>query len=254
VELTVQPSSSADASQVENPGVFLPRRRRFIVGCDLGQQSDPTAISVIERIDGVVDFNTAEERHTRTGRIPERKAPPRLDVRYLQRLPLKLSYPDQVERVRQLMARPPLSGVPSDDIQRATLIVDATGVGKPVAELFDRAGLKNEKISITSSEDKVTYSNGMWHVSKALLVQQIDACLHNAELRFAKDLAEAGAMAAELKDFRRFVSAAGRSTWEARSGQHDDLVLSVGLAVWWALRPAPPQPWYGFYGSKSERN
>jgi hypothetical protein len=35
--------------------------------------------------------------------------------------------------------------------------------------------------------------------------------------------------------------AAGRSTWEARSGQHDDLVLAVGIAAWWAARPPPPR-------------
>ena len=63
--------------------------------------------------------------------------------------------------------------------------------------------------------------------------------LNNGELKFAKGLAEAGAMETELKDFRRYVSAAGRNTWEARSGQHDDLVLSVGIAAWFAARPLP---------------
>jgi len=46
-------------------------------------------------------------------------------------------------------------------------------------------------------------------------------------------------METELKDFRRYVSAAGRNSWEARSGQHDDLVLAVGIAAWFAARPLP---------------
>ena len=82
-------------------------------------------------------------------------------------------------------------------------------------------------------------SSDLWHVAKALLVSNLDAMLNNGELGFAKNLTEAAAMEAELKDFRRYVGAAGRSTWEARSGQHDDLVLAVGIAAWWATRPSP---------------
>jgi hypothetical protein len=231
--------------QLDSQPVFLPRKRTFIVGCDLGQQSDPTALSVVEKIDGVLDFNTAEERHTCTGRVPQRDAPPRLDVRYLQRLPLKLSYPEQVASVRALMARAPLCGV--NGVPEAKLIVDATGVGKPVAELFDRAGLKCEKVLITSSEDRESWSHGVWHVAKSLLVSTLDALLHNGQLRFAAQLADAPQLAAELKDFRRYVSASGRSSWEARSGQHDDLVLSVALAAWWAMRPDQPRAQFGRY-------
>jgi hypothetical protein len=126
--------------------------------------------------------------------------------------------------------------VANDSIPRAELIVDATGVGKPVFDLFQQAGLKPIGVMITSSEDKATYASGMWHVSKALLVQNLDALLHQGLLRFAKSLAEAEQMEMELKDFRRLVSASGRSSWEARSGAHDDLVLSVSLAIWWATR------------------
>jgi len=45
---------------------------------------------------------------------------------------------------------------------------------------------------------------------------------------------DAGALQDELKDFRRHVSAAGRNTWSARTGAHDDLVLSVAIALWFA--------------------
>jgi hypothetical protein len=225
--------------------VFLTRKRRFVVGVDLGMQNDPTAIAIIEHLDGVLDWNTEEDRHTATGRLPQ-KPTRRFDCRYLARLPLKLAYPDQVERVKALMARPPLCGV--DGIRPAELLVDATGVGLPVAQEFERAGLKPLKVLITSSEDKATYTNGAWHVSKALLVSNIDALLNNGELRFAKALAEASQMETELKDFRRYVSAAGRSSWEARSGAHDDLVLAVGIALWWASRPPPPTASYGVWG------
>jgi len=54
-------------------------------------------------------------------------------------------------------------------------------------------------------------------------------------------LTEAEAMKKELKDFRRRLSDAGRATYAARTGAHDDLVLAVAIAAWWASRP-PPSP------------
>ena len=76
----------------------------------------------------------------------------------------------------------------------------------------------------------------------------LDALLHKGVLRFAAALQEAGAMAEELKDFRRKVSDAGRATYAARVGRHDDLVLSVAIACWWASRPPPPMAAFGKYG------
>jgi hypothetical protein len=40
-------------------------------------------------------------------------------------------------------------------------------------------------------------------------------------------------MADELKDFRQYVGAAGRATYNARTGNHDDLVFSIDIAHWW---------------------
>src|SRR5262245_5418728 len=90
----------------------------------------------------------------------------RYECRYLARLPLKLPYPDQVARVADLMARAPLCG--ADGIPPAQLLVDATGVGLPVAQQFERAGLRPVKVLITGSEERATYSNNAWHVAKAL--------------------------------------------------------------------------------------
>jgi hypothetical protein len=44
----------------------------------------------------------------------------------------------------------------------------------------------------------------------------------------------------ELQDFRRKLSDAGRVTYAARTGRHDDLVLAVAIAAW-CIRPAPPR-------------
>ena len=56
----------------------------------------------------------------------------------------------------------------------------------------------------------------------------------HAELKIASNISDAGALADELKDFARKVSESGRVTF-ARSGSHDDLVLSLAIALFAAL-------------------
>ena len=43
--------------------VFLPRSSRFVVGLDLGQSTDPTAIAVLEKKIGVIDSGSDADRH-----------------------------------------------------------------------------------------------------------------------------------------------------------------------------------------------
>ena len=89
---------------------------------------------------------------------------------------------------------------------------------------------------------------GLKRLAKGLLISGLDARLHTGQLRFAAELQEARPMAEELKDFRRRVSAAGRFTFEARVGQHDDLVLAVAIGLWvLAGRPRPPTAAFGTY-------
>jgi hypothetical protein len=105
----------------------LPRKTRWVVGVDLGQAADPTAIAVLEHITGVLDFNTAYERHTGIGDLPQKPAE-QVNVRHLDRLPLGLSYPAVVQRVKDVLARPPLNG--DARIKPAELVIDESGVGR----------------------------------------------------------------------------------------------------------------------------
>src|SRR5207253_1953433 len=107
----------------ERAPVFLPRRTSWVVGVDLGQSSDPTAIAVLEHIRGVLDPNSELDRHCGTGSLPQTPAE-RVYVRHLQRLPLGLAYPSQVQIVRDLMARPPLCGGTGVKDMPAQLVLD----------------------------------------------------------------------------------------------------------------------------------
>jgi hypothetical protein len=205
---------------------------RWASSADLGQANDPTAICVMQH-------RTVQHQHWRGGikQISEH-----FDVRHLQRLPLGLSYVDQVSEVRRLLARPPLK-------DGCNFVIDATGVGRAVADLFNNVGMQPTQVTITAGNEQCAVGNRRWHVPKGVLISILDARLHLGELRFAAALSEAGAMADELKDFQRKVSAAGRSTWEARVGKHDDLVLAVALALWSFV--GKPKPAYAAAGTYS---
>lgn len=193
----------------------------WVVAVDLGQASDPTAICAMRSHRETVDDKPVQH----------------FDVLHLQRLPLGLSYIDQVEEVAKLLSRPPL---PSD----CPLVIDETGVGRAVGDLFDRLGLSPTKVSITAGDAQSRHGERRYSVPKGRLISALDARLHTHELRFAPKLSEAGAMKEELKDFRRQVSAVGRFMYAARLSRHDDLVLAVSLALWHFLGRPKPLRWY----------
>lgn len=229
--------------------VFRRDKTRFVVGCDLGQSSDPTAIAVLEHTTGVIDAGSELERHCGlSGRL--QTAVEYVDVRHLERLPLGTSYPRIVQHVKDMLARPPLCG--DRHLAPAELLIDSTGVGRAVADIFTDAGLRPQQVTITAGAEVTCVGRDRWHVSKTHLISVVDAMLHRGALRFAARLHEAGAMKGELQDFRRKLSDAGRATYAARTGQHDDLVLAVAIACWWISRPPAPQASFGSYCSLSD--
>jgi hypothetical protein len=147
-----------------------------------------------------------------------------------------------VENIKRLLARPPL-----DDPQTVLVIVE-TGVGRAVGDIFVAQGMKPKRVSITAGSEEASI-NGLdrWHVAKSILITRLDASLHTGLLNFAGELFNSP-LGEELRNFRRDVSAAGRATYQARTGHNDDTVLAVSLANWWATRPTPPTALYGSYG------
>ena len=97
-------------------------------------------------------------------------------------------------------------------------------------------GLKPIKVTITAGNEESQNGYARFTVPKQVLVSNLDAMMHTGELRIAKELKETPALETELKDFRRHVSEAGRYSFKAREGQHDDLVLAVAIAAWRAVR------------------
>lgn len=194
-------------------------KRDYIVGLDLGQSIDPTALSVIERLKAPTlhpGYRIGKLQYTITYR-----------VRHLERLPLGMSYPAIVRHVQRALNTEPL-------FRNAKLVIDQTGVGRPVFDLFAQARMDPIGISITAGHDWTRETQTQYRVPKSLIVSRLDAALHSGILHIAADLPEAQALKSELADFRVNHTASGYQQFGARSGRHDDLVLSVAIGLWFS--------------------
>src|SRR4029078_1713703 len=93
----------------------------------------------------------------------------------------------------------------------------------------------------TAGNSESEQGDRRFHVGKSQLISLVDARLHVGELKFASGLREGSELKDELQYFRRKLSDAGRATYAARAGAHDDLVLAVAIGCWWISRPSPGQ-------------
>jgi hypothetical protein len=213
------------------------------VGVDLGQSHDPTAICVLETKTADIPSMTLPYHVPYWRKKVEEYQKP-FNVVHLERLPLGMSYPEQVLFVASLIAREPLK---SPDVY-----IDYTGVGRPVYDLFKAARVPNIiGISITAGKDPQRTNTG-WSVPKNILVSGVQAKLHTGQLKVAAGLLDAPVLLKEFQDFRVTFTSAGNAIFNARQGQHDDLVLAVSLAVWGASQPPPVYPVFGTYGCRVE--
>jgi hypothetical protein len=143
-------------------------------------------------------------------------------VGHLERVPLGTPYPGIVAHVGRLLGMLPA---------RTELVIDFTGVGRPVFDMFTYAGISPLGVLITAGTAE-TRDGAICGVPKLMLVSRLQALLHEGRLKIQKELPEAETLVRELQDFRVEFTAAGHLTFNARSGKHDDLVLALAIAVW----------------------
>lgn len=183
---------------------------RYLAGLDLGQQADYSALVVLERTEpGGADL------------------PAHYAARALRRWPLRTPYPSIVADMVAAMGKAPLA-------PEGAVIVDQTGVGRPVVDLFRQAGLAPRLTAVTITAGTATTHEGdEWHVPKKVLVGTVQVLLQSGRLHIAARLPEAAALTRELEAFRLKFTAAANVQFEAwRDSDRDDLVLAAALAAW----------------------
>lgn len=206
---------------------------KYTVGLDLGQAQDYTALCVLERIEDARQVPDRTDKHRE--RMKTEYGPHKYECKHLERLPLGTLYPAIVERIKELLETPELNG-------QSSLVIDATGVGRPVCDMFRAAGLAYSGVTITGG-DSINRDGPLTRVPKRILVSTLQVLLQSERLKVAPNqLRET--LVTEMLNFRVTITEAANDTYGGRSGAHDDIVLAVALAAWKAEQyrhVAPPQ-------------
>jgi hypothetical protein len=186
----------------------------FFIGLDLGQTTDFTALAVLER--SVSARPGGETIYS---------------LRHLQRVHLGTSYATIIALAAKLLDTPPLAGC-------STLVVDQTGVGRPVVDMLRSSMISAPIIPITITAGKtVRHSDdGGYHVPKKQLVTCLQLLLQNHQLQIPASLPDAKLLTRELLNFQVKITPAANEVFGTGRRGHDDLVLAVALACWLAER------------------
>jgi hypothetical protein len=195
----------------------------FVIGLDLGQKQDYTAVAVVER----------QAR-------PNDK--PMLYLRHLERFALGTPYAEQMDRVKEIVGDEKLRVKKRvSEFRTVTrlpeLIVDATGVGLGVVEMLKDRGMGYRAVTITGGFSE-TGGGGTYHVPKRNLVSRAVAPFEGKRLRIARGMRLVPELVHELENFKVKVNThTAHDSYEAwRETDHDDLVLALALACWWVER------------------
>lgn len=182
---------------------------RYVLGLDLGQQNDYSVLSV---------FNVKLSDSNR----------PAYELPYLTRFNLKTSYVDIVDEVISIIDRYNLS-------LNYTLIVDYTGVGRPVVDLFRQKHLNPVALSITGGARTNWVTRVEVNVPKKDIVTYLQLVLQTERLTIAHDLPLLRTLTQEFLSFQlkiRDNSMSVTSSYGGAYGINDDIVMSMGIAVW----------------------
>jgi len=187
----------------------------YILGLDLGQAQDYTALVILETPGNPQSSRGRDDRQ--------------YHLRHLERFKLGTPYPDVIARVAGLMITLPLTHA------NTYLVVDATGVGKPVVDLLREKRLHPIAITITGGNEVTGNDREGYHVPKRDLVSNLAVLFQARRLKIAESLPEAQILVQELLNFKvKINTRTAHDTYEAwREGIHDDLVLAVALACWY---------------------
>lgn len=212
----------------------------FIVGASLGGAQEATALCVLEqskRDTGDVGHGmpsmmvTEPDGRTYGGHIDTYPVYEHsYAVRHLERLAAGTPYPEQVAKTKELVSRLEKQN------GRVSLIVDQTGVGRPVTDML-RAVKLRPSVAVITAGDTPTREGDEYRVPKRDLVSSAQVLLQSKRLTIAASLPLAQALISELLAFKATITLQQENTsappepWRERS--HDDLVLAVALAAWY---------------------
>lgn len=199
---------------------------KYYMAVDLGQRRDYTASALIE----------AKKHYDRENPIQKTdgvwtfpRLPSTYDIVHLDRAPLGTHYTDIVDTICTTLDTPKFRG-------KTLLVVDGTGVGVAVTEMFMRrsdAPLIVEATITAGERNRIGRTKAK--IAKKNLLDQMRILLEQDRVRIAAGLPYVETLLNEVETFQVRVSAAGNERVGAwREGEHDDLVFATALGLFMA--------------------
>lgn len=195
---------------------------RNLVGIDLGSRDDYTVIVVLEQRDRIeqISWRHRPKREFESYRLV-----------HLSRSRGQ-SYTKIVDGIQALLSH--------DDLKNSRVVVDTTGLGRPIVDMMKERHLRLIKPVVITGGDRVTSDtvNGLTEhrVPKRDLVGALQILYQNDQLKMPEVLELREKLIVEMLNFRAKIDAAsGHDRYEHEgAGDHDDLVIAVALAAWYA--------------------
>jgi len=192
------------------------------IGLDLGKAADYTAVAAVQAVKERLECNDSAGMPM-FGTF--------LHCRHLHRYQLNTMYTEIVDDMASMVNHPELKR------DGYLLIPDATGVGAPVIELLAQRKIKQMPIYIIGlGKEHVDEDSGYMLIPKRDLITNLVVAFETSQIKFAKGLEYERLITDELTNFRMKKTKAANDIFEAREGEHDDLVLALSLAVYFAKR------------------
>ena len=195
----------------------------WYLGLDAGQRRDHSALAVLCLC------------WTAIGQCPvtyEHLFQPHLEIRFLKRFPIGLSYEKLYEMLKDRLQE--LN--PALKLRAKQLIIDAGGPGPPLVDRL-RANLSKhvtiKPVIITGGKGANTLTGGYTGVPRRTVVSNLQLLLAAKTLKCDTTLNGWELLKEELLEL------SGNDTHPAANTAHDDLAIAAGLAAWAAATDFP---------------
>lgn len=201
----------------------------LILGLDVGQKVDRSVLVLLEKYQeyGMDPF---------MGRNKIGK--PYYVLRYLDRFPLDVPTPQQVDRVKRTydqVVKKYNKDLPANKNPiKPTLVIDLGNVGRAHFDEYLQTGLDVYGINYLGDGAKTSQDGKVYGVSKKDLTSALATLLENERLQIADNIQDRKIIIQELSKFTWKISAAGNITAEnLKDSDHDDIVCSLMGACWY---------------------
>ena len=187
-----------------------------IIGVDLGQARDFTAIAVVQQRQDYKGWPNEDERI----------GSPYYKVLFLHRLPLGTDYTVAVDVVKRMAQDL------KDKHKKPEIVIDFTGVGRPIYNMFQAVRIHPYGIGIHGGREE-SRDGRIFNVPSRDLAAVLQVLYQQKRINVSNKLKDAQVLNDELLNFQVKINAeTGHDSYSHRSGKHDDYVLAVACACW----------------------